>query len=59
MKYQQLKNTSLRSNNPSDKEGKDVCKEFVMPGSVCAIAVSYKLSGTKWFVKIKRGNSDR
>lgn len=35
------------------KGGEDVYKEFVMLGSVCAIAPSEKLSYTLWFVKIK------
>ena len=48
-----MKKTSLRSNNSSDKEGEDVYKEFIVPGSVCTIAASEKHSDTVWFVKIK------
>ena len=48
-----MKKTSLRSNNSSDKEGEDVYKEFIIPGSVCTITASEKHSDTVWFVKIK------
>ena len=48
-----MKNTSLRSNNPFDKEGEDVYKEFIIPGSVCTVAASEKHSDTVWFVNIE------
>ena len=48
-----MKNTWLKSNILFDNEEKNVCKEFVMPGSVCVTTSSKNVYDTVWFVKIK------
>ena len=50
---QQLKETTLRSSLPSNDDVAEVDKEFILPGSVCAIAASEKSSDTVWFVRIE------
>ena len=53
IEVQQLKETTLRSSLPSNDDVAEVDKEFVLPGSVCAIAASEKSSDTVWFVRIE------
>lgn len=48
----QLKTTALRSHTEKDVTDEEIDKEFILPGSICAIAANEKSIDTVWFVKI-------
>ena len=47
-----LKQNTLRSKVPTEEEDIIISKEYILPGSVCAIAASESSIDTVWFVKV-------